>query len=56
MLFKIIWVWWIKPIVPALERLRQVDYYEFETRQSNIQSSNAIWATVGDLALGRCAG
>ena len=43
MLFKIICVWWIKPLVPALERLRQVDYYEFETRQSKIQRSNAVW-------------
>ena len=24
-------LWWIRPIVPALERMRQEDYHEFET-------------------------
>lgn len=36
MLFKCISVSWIKPTVRALERLRQVDYYEFEARQGYV--------------------
>lgn len=37
------WVWWLRPVISALERLSQEDYHDSEAMLSYIVSSRTLW-------------